>query len=36
MSLVCSDVVEQCEMDYSTCMVERNRVGKGVTMGRFR
>ena len=22
-------------MDYSTCMVEWNRVGKGVKMGRF-
>ena len=35
MSLDCSDVVELCEMDYSTCMVEWNRVGKGVKMGRF-
>ena len=29
-SLVCSDVVEYCEMDYSTRMVEWNRVGKSV------
>ena len=35
MSLVCSDVVQKCEMDYSTRMVEWNRVGKGGNMSRF-
>ena len=35
MSLVCCDVVEYCKMDCSICMVEWNRVGKGVKMGRF-
>ena len=35
MSLVCSDVVELYEMDKCACMVEWNRVGKGVKISRF-